>query len=71
MHCMMNCTLHRLECPHLSNAPASGDPALFGAGQVGTDMRTLFAAVHLAAPVASVHSFPVKTDEQSGGTAIA
>jgi hypothetical protein len=38
---------------------------------VGTDMRTLFTAEHLAAPMASfVHSFPARTDEQPG-TAIA
>jgi hypothetical protein len=68
MHCMMNCIAR--ECPHLSNTRLRY-PALFGAGQVGTDMRTLFTAEHLAAPLASfVHSFPAKTDEQPG-TAIA
>jgi hypothetical protein len=46
-------------------------PALFGADPVGTDMRTLFTAEHLAAPLASfVHSFLAKTDEQPS-TAIA
>jgi hypothetical protein len=59
LHDELHCTL---ECPHLSNTRLRY-PALFGADQVGTDMRTLFTAEHLAAPLASfVHSFPAKTD---------
>jgi Reverse transcriptase (RNA-dependent DNA polymerase) len=63
LHDELHCTL---ECPHLSNTRLRY-PTLFGAGQVGADMRTLFTAEHLAAPMASfVHSFPAKTDEQPG-----
>jgi hypothetical protein len=49
LHDELHCTL---ECPHLSNTRLRY-PTLFGAGQVGTDMRTLFTAEHLAAPMAS------------------
>jgi hypothetical protein len=43
-YAMMN-RIAPLECPHLSNTRLRY-PALFGAGQVGTDMRTLFTAVN-------------------------
>ena len=63
LHDELHCTL---ECPHLSNTRLQY-PALFGAGQVGTNMRTLFTAEHLAAPMASfVHSFPANTDDEPG-----
>jgi hypothetical protein len=67
---MMNC-IARWSAP-IFPTPASGiRPCSELATGAGTDMRTLFTAEHLAAPMASfVHSFPTKTDEQPG-TAIA
>jgi hypothetical protein len=41
-------------------------PSPGGAGQACTDMRTMFTAEHLAAPLASfVHSFPAVTDDSN------
>jgi hypothetical protein len=41
-------------CPHYLSNTRLRYPALFGADHVGTDMRTLFTAEHLAAPLASL-----------------
>jgi hypothetical protein len=68
LHDELHCTL---ECPHLSNTRLRY-PTLFGAGQVGTDMRTLFTAELLGCSrwLRSYTTFRARTDEQPG-TAIA
>jgi hypothetical protein len=65
--CTMTIALHVRVSPSFQHPPPVSGRPLWSWGRRVTDMRTMFTAVHLAAPLASfVHSFPAMTDDQPG-----